>query len=90
MVHAVQAQVEGRIRSRRRRDGVRPRVLLAVRLGLLDGDKLPRRKAKLIHAFDGEFEVPGLRRQQNRFSQASRKRLPLDGGALLGLRFHDV
>src|SRR5271157_2956988 len=88
MIHAVQAEIKGGVRTRRRGDGICSRVLFAIKLWLLDGDELPRHEAEFIQPLNGEFQMFGLRRQQNGPRQAGGERLPLEGCALLGLGLH--
>src|ERR1022692_2631296 len=88
-LYAIEAQIEGRILARRRSDGVRTGVFLAIGPRLLDRDKLPGNEAKFFHSLDAKLEMLGLRRQQNRPAHASGEHLPLDRRALLNLGFHD-
>ena len=65
VVDAIQADIEGRVITRRRRDGIRARVNLAVRLGLPDGNELAGRKIELGELAGLEFQMLGLRRQED-------------------------
>ncbi len=87
-LHAVEAEIEGCVRPRRRRDGIGACVFLAIGPGMLDRDKLSRNKAELLHALDAKLDVLGLRRQQDGAVHASREHLPLDRSAVLDLGFH--
>ena len=58
--------------------------------GLLDRDELPGDEAKLLDAFDLEFEVLGLRRKQDGLGQLRIQQLAFDRGAFLRLSAHDV
>src|SRR5271165_3568256 len=89
MIHAVQAEIEGSVRTRRRSDGIGPSVLFAIKLWLLDGDELPGHEAEFIQALNGELQMFGLRREQNGSRQSTGEHSPLDGCALLGLGLHD-
>ncbi len=73
LVYAVEAQIEGSVRSRRRRDGVCAGVFLAIGPRMFDRDKLAGNEAELFCALDTKLEMLGLRRQQNRPIQARRK-----------------
>src|ERR1035437_1820180 len=88
-LHAIEAQIEGGVLARRRRDGVRTGVFFAIGPRLLDRDKLPRNEAEFLHPLDAKLEMLGLRRQQDGSVQAGSEHLPLDGCALLNLGFHD-
>src|SRR5271157_195206 len=89
MIHAVQAEIEGGVRTRRRGYGIRPSVFLAIKLWLLNGDELPGHEAEFIQALNGELQMFGLRREPNGSGQSTSEHLPLEGCALLGLGLHD-
>ncbi len=90
VVHAIQAKIEGGIRTRRGGDGISAGVLLAIRTRVLDGDKLAGDETKLVRSIDLEFEMLGLRRQQDGLSQPRIQQLAFEGGAFLRQRAHDV
>ena len=89
LFHAVEAQIERGVRARQGCEGICARVFLAIGPRLLDRDKLPWNEAEFLYPLDAKLEMLGLRREQNRPVQAGREDLPLDGGALLYLGFHN-